>query len=67
MGESRDDAGELLAIRGGALSFDELLAHADAIRGQMQAAALASSLPEDVDRSFVDALVFELAVSRTRP
>jgi len=63
----RDDTHELLAIRGGAWSFDELLAHADAIRGQMQAAARTSSLPEDVDRGFVDALVFELAISRTRP
>lgn len=63
----RDDADELLAIRGGAMSFDELSAHADAIRAQMQAVARTSSLPEDVDHGFVDALLFELAVSRARP
>ena len=63
----REDADELLAIRGGAMSFDELSAHADAMRSQMQAAAWTSSLPQDVDHGFVDALVFELAVSRARP
>jgi len=63
----RDDAAELLAIRSGALSFDDLSVHAEALRVQMQAAAETSSLPEDVDHGFVDALVYELVVSRARP
>lgn len=41
----RDDADELLAIRGGALSFDELLGQVEQLRSRMEAAAQTSSLP----------------------
>jgi len=57
----RDDADELSAIRDGALRFDDLLAHADALRSHMEAAGRGSSLPNDVDRDRVDAVVYSLS------
>jgi predicted nucleotidyltransferase len=56
----RPDAAELDAIRGGALSFDELLDAAARLQQSMESAAAVTSLPEDVDRGDVDRLVFEL-------
>jgi len=56
----RDDAAELLAIRDGALSFEALLETAATLRERMEAAALRSTLPEDVDYGFVDALAFNV-------
>lgn len=53
----RDDADELSAIRDGAMSFDELLAVATGLQTSMEKAAATTSLPEDVDREGVDALV----------
>lgn len=56
----RPDAAELVAIRDGALSFDELLATAADLEGRMTSAAQGSALPEAVDHAWVDALAFEL-------
>lgn len=53
----RDDAGELSAIRGGAMSFDELVAAATALQESMAKAAATTSLPADVDRDRVDGLL----------
>lgn len=59
----RDDADELVAIREGAWSFDELLGHAEAVRSKLDGAERVSSLPASVDRAFVDALLLELVVN----
>ncbi|HMJ12844.1 MAG TPA: nucleotidyltransferase domain-containing protein [Polyangiaceae bacterium] len=59
----RDDAAELSAIRDGALSFDELLAQADALHSRMEAAAQTSALPSNVETTSVDALVHALETS----
>lgn len=59
----RDDADELSAIRDGAMSFDELLAQAEELHSQMEAAAQSSSLPGNVDASSVDQLTLELIMS----
>jgi hypothetical protein len=53
----REDADELSAIRDGAMSFDELLASASALQASMEAAAAMTTLPKDVDRDGVDALL----------
>ena len=59
----RPDAAELDAIRGGALSFDELLAQAEALKIEMEEAGRRAALPEDVDRAAVDAMTLELVLS----
>lgn len=59
----RPDADELRAVRDGALSYDALVARAESLRARLEAAASASSLPRDVDPSFVDALLLELATA----
>jgi predicted nucleotidyltransferase len=56
----RADASELSAIRDGALSFDELLATANDLRAAIDRAALATQLPEDVDRAQTNDLVVSL-------
>jgi predicted nucleotidyltransferase len=56
----RSDAGELRAIREGALSFDRLLAEARDLGERMAQTAPTSGLPLDVDRGAIDALAFEL-------
>lgn len=56
----RADAAELIAIRDGALSFEELTAQAAELQARMRAAEAASSLPEDVDHARVDRLAIEL-------
>ena len=56
----RHDAEELLAIRDGAMSFDELLAAAAGLREAMERAVATTTLPDDVDRSRVDALAIAL-------
>lgn len=58
----RDDADELVAIRSGALSFDELLDRAHALSGEFETAVQASSLPPDVDRDWADELVRALVL-----
>ena len=52
----RPDADQLRAIRDGALTFDQLLARADALEAQMHAAARTSTLPDQIDFAFVDEL-----------
>ncbi len=61
----RPDADELTAIRDGALSFEDLLAAAAALREQMAHAAEQSHLPADVDRERVEELAFELMTAPT--
>jgi len=56
----RHDAAELIAIRDGALSFDELLATAARLEQDMQRAAARTTLPEDVDHEHADRLAVEL-------
>ena len=56
----RDDAQELLAIRDGAMSFDELLVAATNLQKLMEKAATTTSLPADVDRDAVDDLLLAL-------
>ena len=56
----RPDGEELNAIRDGALSFEDLLLAAAALKEQMADAAEQSDLPADVDRDRVDGLAFEL-------
>lgn len=59
----RPDAAELIAIRDGALSFDDLLASAARLEEQMRSAALDCHLPEDLDRQRVDELAIEIMLS----
>lgn len=56
----RHDAAELIAIRDGALSFDELLAAAARLEQDMQRAAARTTLPEDVDHEQADRLAVDL-------
>lgn len=56
----RADAAELLAIRDGALSYDELLAEATALQASMASEAQTTQLPRDIDRDFVDELLLRL-------
>jgi len=56
----RPDGEELNAIRDGALSFEDLLLAAAALKEQMADAVEQSDLPADVDRDRVDELAFEL-------
>jgi hypothetical protein len=56
----RPDAEELNAIRDGALTFEDLLTAAAALKDQMADAAEHSDLPVDVDHDRVDELAFEL-------
>jgi uncharacterized protein len=57
----RRDAADLVAIRDGALSFDELEKQTDALQEDMQRAATATTLPSDVDRESVDRMFRDLA------
>jgi uncharacterized protein len=56
----RDDADELSAIRGGAMSFDELLSAATALQESMATASAATRLPADVERQGVDDLLLAM-------
>ena len=57
----RPDADELISIRDGALSFDELMATAARLSENMQQrAAEQTALPDDVDYDQVDQLAVEL-------
>lgn len=56
----RPDAAELMAIRDGALPFDELLAAAEDLRQQMERAVSSASLPSDVDRDRIEQLAVAL-------
>ena len=56
----RPDAAELLEIRRGALSFDELLAESERMGGELAERTAASALPEAPDEAGLDALCAEL-------
>ena len=56
----RPDADELISIRDGALSFDELLQQATELQARMETAAEQSSLPADIDQARIDALALGL-------
>jgi len=56
----RPDAAELIAIRDGALSFDELMAAAEDLQQQMELAARRARLPADVDRDRIEQLAVAL-------
>lgn len=56
----RPDADELMAIRAGSLSFEELETRAQELEAAMKAALERTALPADVDREAMDRLVFEL-------
>lgn len=56
----RPDAEELLAIRDGALSFDELLTLATDLQSQFHATVPHPSLARDIDAPRIDALLLEL-------
>ncbi len=58
------DADELLAIRAGAWSYDELVAWADAQAVVLEAAAAVSPLPAAADRDALHALCMELVEDR---
>lgn len=60
----RPDADDLIAIRDGALTYDELLVMAAALQLEMEAASDESTLPPDVDREHVDRIAFELMRNR---
>lgn len=50
----------LRAVRDGAFTYDELLAEVATLETAIGEAALASSLPEDVDYAAIDALMLAL-------
>lgn len=56
----RPDAVELIAVRDGALSYDDLLAQAAGLESRMGAAARTTSLPDQIDHGLVDGLAMEL-------
>lgn len=61
----REDAAELLAIRDGALDYEQLTAHAESLRERMEQAVTTSPLPTTVDLQFIDALAVELVERRS--
>lgn len=56
----RPEAQMLRAVRDGAFTYDELLAEVATLETAIGEAALASSLPEDVDYAAIDALMLAL-------
>jgi hypothetical protein len=56
----REDAADLNAVRGGAMTFEELQNLAGDLQGKMLEAATTTSLPADVDHAFVDRMAFEM-------
>lgn len=52
----RPDAEELLAIRNGAWSYEELVEYAETMERKIAEAAESSSLPDEPDREFLDQL-----------
>ena len=56
----RNDAAELIAIRDGAHSYEELLSTAAQLTDAMANAMATTTLPDDVDRASIDALTFRL-------
>jgi predicted nucleotidyltransferase len=62
----RANARELVEVRNGRLTFDELLAEAAALETRMRRAAETTSLPEDVDHGSIDALLVDLVRAKER-
>jgi predicted nucleotidyltransferase len=56
----RPDAAELVAVREGALGYEQLVARAEELERSMRDAVAASSLPPQVDYEAVDRLLLEL-------
>ena len=59
---TRPDRDELLAVRDGAWTFDELAAHTEELATRIEAAAVDSSLPEQPDLDRLDTLCAELVM-----
>ena len=59
----RDDRDELLGIKAGALSYDELMARAEALGQQVHAAAATSPLPANPDDAALDVLCANIVAS----
>jgi uncharacterized protein len=59
----REDAGELLAIRDGALGYDALIEQAEQLELAMREALKTTPLPAEVDESALDRLLVELLTS----
>ncbi len=57
----RPDRDELLAVRDGAWSYDELIERATALHGAVRAAVETSTLPKVADKDALDALCVEIA------
>lgn len=62
----RPDREELLAIRDGAWSYDELIERADALGERVEAAARASALPAEPDEPALDALCVSIVEEELR-
>jgi uncharacterized protein len=62
----RPDRDELLAVRNGAWSYEQLIAWADAEEQQMDALYERSPLPRAPDRAALDRLCVELVEQRMR-
>ena len=59
----RDDAEELLAIRDGAMSYEQLIAEAERLDLAMRDAVATSPLPRAPDEAALDALLLELLLA----
>jgi uncharacterized protein len=62
----RPDATELLAIRNGAWTFDELMENAERLGGDVESLAAASALPREPDEARLNALCVELIEQTVR-
>lgn len=62
----RDDREELLAIRDGALTYDELVEQAEKLRATIEEAKARSSLPEESDEEALEKLCVDLVEEELR-
>lgn len=60
----RSDAAELVAIRQGSWTYERLINEADALAAALTDAFASTSLPADVDRSWVDQLALSVIIDR---
>ncbi len=63
---TREDREELLEIRGGAWSYDQVVEHAEELRERMKELRASSSLPGECDEAAAGALCVELIISVLR-
>jgi len=56
----RGDAEELMAIRKGAMTFDELMETANGLQDQIRGAAKENTFPTEPDRDAIDKLLFSI-------